>query len=109
MSETDINQLQLLQQNLQQVALQKQQFQKQLVELNSAMEELDNTNQAYKIIGGLMISTPREKLKKELIEKKEVLDLKFKNFEKQEQMLQEKTEEIQKIFLQGVKDKNERI
>ncbi len=65
-----INQLQLLQQNLQNLELQKQQFQNQLVEIDSALTELKSTEKAYKIVGKIMLAASREELSKDLSEKK---------------------------------------
>ena len=107
MADADINQLQLLQQNLQNVMLQKQQFQKQIAEFDSALEELENTETAYKIIGNIMVASKKDNLKKDLEQKKEVLSLRIKNFEKQEKTLKENTEELQKKVLENLKKKNE--
>jgi len=91
-----IQQLQLLQQNLQNVALQKQQIQNQLLELNSALNELGSTEKAYKIVGKIMFSASKEDLVKDLNEKKEVADVRLKNFSQQEETLQKNIEELQK-------------
>ena len=103
MSETDVNQLQLLQQNLHNLLAQKQQFQNQLLETDSAIQELQTSPQAYKIVGNIMISTKKEDLIKELTEKKEILDLRVKTIEKQEQNLKEQAEKTQQKIVQGMK------
>lgn len=104
MSENDINQLQFLQQNLQNIILQKQQFQKQLTEMDSALKEIEDSENVYKILGNLMVASKKSEVKKDLQEKKELFGLRVKNFEKQEKNLKEKTEEIQKKFLEKVKN-----
>ena len=91
MSETDITQLQLLQQNLQNILLQKQQFQKQSAEIDSALKEIETTKASYKIIGNIMVASQKQDLQKELQQKKELLDLRLKNFEKQEGVESEPT------------------
>lgn len=96
MSSTKVNQLQLVQQNLQNIMLQKQQVEAQLTELNSALEELKGTKKAYKIVGKIMISTSEEKLTKDLEEKKEVAELRLNNFVKQEEKLKETITLLQK-------------
>lgn len=101
----DISQLQFLQQNMQQVVMQRQQFQMQLNMISSALEEIAQTPQAYKIIGGIMVAVDKEKLKKELVEKKDMLDLRIKNLEKQEERLTKKTEETQKKVMESLKKK----
>lgn len=98
-----ISQLQLLQQNLQNLFLQKQQIQNQSLEIESALMELKNTDKAYKIIGNLMVSSPQDTLLKELAGKKELLDLRLKNIIKQEEKLKENYEQLQQEVVSGMK------
>lgn len=103
-TEKKIQQLQLLEQNLQNVLMQKQAFQMQLMESENAIKELDKTKKdAYKIIGTIMVSSSKEELKKELKEQKEVLDLRLKNLDKQEKNFKEKAEDIQKEVMKEIK------
>lgn len=104
MTETEINQLQLLQQNLQNILLQKQQLQRQSAEIQSALKELENAPAAYRILGNVMVSADKELLSKELKEKTEVTGLRMKNFEKQEETIKKKAEELQKKILEELKD-----
>ena len=98
-----VAQLQLLQQNLQTLLVQKQQFQMQLNEIESASSELVNAKQAYKIIGNIMVLSTHETLKKELSDKKEMIELRVKNFEAQEERLQKKAEELKQAVIAGLK------
>lgn len=107
MTETDITQLQILQQNFQNILLQKQQLQKQLAEINSALKELETSPAAYRIIGEIMVASEKQELQKDLQQKKEILDLRLKNFEKQEQNLRQKIEGLQQKVLAQLKEKNE--
>tara|TARA_Y100000034_G_C6891059_1_gene409909 strand:+ start:1573 stop:1896 length:324 start_codon:yes stop_codon:yes gene_type:complete len=103
-TEKKIQQLQLLEQNLQNVIMQKQTFQMQLVESENALKELDKSKKdAYKIIGTLMVSSDKGTLTKELKEQKDVLDLRIKNLEKQEKNFKEKAEDIQKEVMKEIK------
>jgi len=95
MASAKITQLQLLQQNLQNLVAQKQQLESQLVELDSAVAELHPTEKAYRIIGKIMLATPTEKLLQELQEKKEVLEVRLRNFSKQEEKLKQNLEGLQ--------------
>jgi len=95
MNSNKMQQLRLMQQNLQNVMLQKQQIQNQLIELESALTELKTTAKAYKIIGKIMIASSKEKLTKELQEKKEVQEVRLKNFNRQEEKLQAILEQLQ--------------
>lgn len=95
MASTKINQLQLLQQNLQNIAAQKQQYENQLMELDSALTELSTTEKAYKIVGKLMLAASGEKLTRELREKKEAVEMRLHHFTKQEDKLKQSLEEAQ--------------
>ncbi len=105
MSETDINQLQLLQQNLQNILLQKQQLQKQLSEIDSALESMKDSTSTYKIVGNIMVASKKTDLQKDLQQKKETFYLRIKNFEKQEQTLKQKLGEFQQKVMQQIKKK----
>ncbi len=95
-TENQISQLQLLEQNLQSLVMQKQNFQAHLFEVENALKELSTSNgTAYKIVGAIMVSQSSEDLKKDLESKKEVLELRIKNLKKQEDLLREKAEKIQ--------------
>jgi len=99
-----IMQLQMMEQNMQNVLSQKQGFQAQAAEIENALTELKETKeQVFKVIGTTMISTDKNKLEKELSSKKEILDLKIKNFEKQEKQIKEKFEELQSEVVKNIK------
>ncbi len=102
-TEEKIGRLQLMEQNLQNFLVQKQQFQAQLVEVESALNELKNTKEAYKIVGNIMVSSTKEDLEKDLKEKKEMLDLRVAAIEKQEDTIKEKAKKIQQEVLSKMK------
>jgi prefoldin beta subunit len=94
--EEQLKELQLLEQNRQQYAVQRQQFQTQLVEVEGALEELGKTSKSYKIIGNIMVETPKDDLKKELLGKKEIIDLRIMTLEKQEEKLRSRAKDLRK-------------
>ncbi|MBN2141915.1 prefoldin subunit beta [Candidatus Woesearchaeota archaeon] len=102
-----INQLSTIEHNIQQFAAQKQQFQSQLVEVESAEKELETAKEAHKIIGNIMVSCDKETLQKELKEKKEMLNLRLESFDKQESKMKEKAQELQKEVMDAMKEKKE--
>jgi prefoldin beta subunit len=102
-SQEQIQRLQFLDQNMQQVVAQKQQYQVQLLELENAIKELETSPNAYKIIGNIMVASDKETLKKDLEEKRELAELRVKTFEKQEQQLKEKSEALREEVLAGMK------
>ena len=94
--EEKIVQLQLIEQALQNITLQKQTFQTQLLEIESAMKELEKTEgPAYKIVGGIMVLSNKDELKKELQSRKEIIELRIKNLKKQEGTTKERAERLQ--------------
>ena len=105
--EEKINQLQLYEQSLHNFLVQKQQFQLQQVEIESALNEIDKTKEAYKIIGGIMVASKKEELKKELTSKKEVAELRIKSLEKQETQIKEKATKLQSEVMEKLKEKQE--
>lgn len=98
-----IQQLQMMEQNLQAFLTQKQSFQTQLIEVESALKGLKNTKQAYQIVGNIMISSKKEELEKDLKEKKEQLSLRIKTLEKQEGKIKQKAQDLQKEILGEIK------
>ena len=102
-TEQKIGQLQMFEQSLQSFLGQKQQFQIQLVETESALNELDSTEKAYKIIGNIMVETDKNELNVELQSKKEMLELRIKTMEKQEAQVREKASKLQSEILTKIK------
>ena len=98
-----VTKLQLQQQSMQNISLQKQQIESQLIELNSAMEELKKSENSYKILGNIMIAANKEELSKELQDKKEVVELRLKNFSKQEEQIKKNLEELQSEVMSEMK------
>lgn len=104
-TEKKIEQLQLYEQSLQNFLVQKQQFQMQLIEIESALKELETTNEAYKLVGNIMVSSKKEDLKKELLSKKETIELRIKTFEKQESQIKEKSNKLRTEVMEKIKEK----
>ena len=104
-TEESINQLQLLEQSLQTFLVQKQQFQTQLVEVESALKELETSKESYKIVGNIMVQADKGDLKKELESKKEMLNIRIKTLEKQENQIKEKSTKLQSEVVEKIKEK----
>ena len=98
-SEEKISQLQLLEQSMQNLLMQKQQFQLQQVEIESALKELEKVEEAYKIVGNIMVLSTKADLKDDLSSKKEIIGLRIKNMEKQESQLRDKASKLQNEVL----------
>lgn len=102
-----INQMQIIQQNISNLSMQRQQFQIQETEIESALKELEKTDTSYKIIGNIMVKTSKDDLKKDLQEKHEMLKIRISTLEKQEDKMREKAESLQQEVLKEMdKDGN---
>ena len=102
-TEQKIGQLQMFEQSLQSFLGQKQQFQVQLVEVDSALNELENTEKAYKIVGNIMVEADKNELKSDMQSKKEMLELRIKTMEKQEAQVRERASKLQSEILNKIK------
>ena len=92
-----IQQIQFIEQNIQNLFMQKQAFQMELSESQSAIKEIENADgEIFKIIGQLMLKTEKQKTKEELSNKERILKLRIKTIEKQEDSLTEKMENLRK-------------
>jgi len=103
-SDQKIKQLQMIEQSLQALLMQKQQFQLQQVEVQSALKELESVNEAYKIVGNIMVLTKKDDLLKELQQKKDVVELRIMTMEKQENQFRDKASKIQEEVMKELKD-----
>lgn len=103
-TEKKIEQLQLYEQSLQNFLAQRQQFQIQLIEIESALKELETTGEAYKLVGNIMVSSKKEDLKKELSSKKEIVELRIKTLEKQESQIKEKATKLRSEVMEKIKE-----
>ncbi|MCP3682913.1 MAG: prefoldin subunit beta [bacterium] len=104
-TEQKIQQLQMMEQSLQNLLMQKQGFHMQLSEIDSAIKELQNTTDAYKIVGSIMVSAKKEELVKELTTKKETTELRVKAIEKQESGIRDQASALQKEVIGEMKEK----
>ena len=93
-----IQEMQIIEQNLQNLLLQKQAFQMEISETKATKKEIEKSEDVFKIIGQLMIKTDKEKTMEELINKEKILDLRMKSIEKQEASLTERSENLKKYI-----------
>ena len=100
-----IGKLQMFEQNMQNFLMQKQQFQGQLLEIDSAIKELKDAKVAYKIVGNIMVNSNKDELEKDLKEKKERIELRIKTLEKQEAQIKEKASSIQAEVMKEMENK----
>jgi len=95
----NLERLSILEQNLSTIISQKQQYNKQLMEIESAFTELKTTNEAFKIVGTIMIKKSSDSIKKDLEERKSLVKARLDSLDKQEIQLRKQVEELQSIVM----------
>ena len=102
--QNDMMEAQQLQQQIQSIGTQKYQLETQLREMEITIKELENLGDdavVYKNVGNLSLKVKDiEALKKELLDKKETLEVRIKSLERQEESIKEKYTSIQKRLVQ---------
>jgi len=94
-----IGNLQIQNQQLQALQIQKQTLSTQQKEIDNALEEIGkNPEEIYKTVGPILVKTAKTEIIKDLNETKEDIQLKIKTIESQEKKLSAKMEENQKKF-----------
>ena len=104
-SENKLQELQILEQSLNNILLQKQMFQMELSESESALREIETSkDEVFKIVGQIMIKTDKEKVNSDLLNKKKLIELRMKSLEKQEMTLASKMEEVRDELMKSQKN-----
>jgi prefoldin beta subunit len=105
MSEEKIQQLNIIENNLSQVSSQKQQYQKQTMEIDSAITEIKDKKEAYQIVGSLMVKKDSKDIKKDLNERKEIYSVRLESLEKQESKLKEQAKSLREELVNNLEKK----
>ena len=103
-TEKKIQELQMIEQRVHNLLMQKQQFQGQLMETEAALTEMAKSKETYKIIGNIMVKTDKAELKKELEQKKDTFSLRVKTIEKQENSIKEQAKKMQEDVMKEMKN-----
>ena len=100
-----ILEFQAYQQQLQSVVMQKESLKLQDLEIDKALEELQNSSQktAFKMTGAVMVSKPVEDIVTDLKETKEAITIRVKSIEKTEGRVTDKLKELQEKLKEAVK------
>ncbi|MHA1130235.1 MAG: prefoldin subunit beta [Candidatus Helarchaeota archaeon] len=100
--------LQQLQQKVEILMNQRMQLERELRETENALSELENLDNqnaiVYKTVGAILVKANKEKLKEELTDRKETLDMRIKTIGRQEERakkdLDEKRQAVQAALQQ---------
>ncbi len=105
-TEKKLQEMQLSEQALQSLLLQKQAFQLELSETENAISEVEKTSgDVFKVVGQVMVRKSKEEILDELKKRKEILELRVRSIEKQEENLRGKLEELKKEIMSGLEKK----
>ena len=97
--QTQLVKLQQLQDQLNRLLTEKNVIDSELREINKILQELSQLaagTPVYKIVGNLLVKTDKEAIQKELDDRKELLELRSKTYQKQENLLRTQLEDLQK-------------
>ncbi|MGM5481280.1 MAG: prefoldin subunit [Nanobdellota archaeon] len=102
MSQDDIEQLRLIEQQLSHTVAQKQGYQRYIYDIESALEELAEVDEGYHIVGTIMIKKSSEDIKNDLEEKRITYSKRLEALEKQEKSLRQQTQQLQEKAMKGL-------
>lgn len=97
--QTQLVKLQQLQDQLNRLLTEKNVIDSELREVNKILQELSQLpsgTTVYKIVGNLLVKTDKETVQKELDDRKEILELRSRTYQKQESLLRTQLEDLQK-------------
>lgn len=100
LSEEKQRELIILQQQYQNVIVEIETLKLRDKEIEEVLEEIQKyeKNEAYKLVGNILIKKNKDEIINELKDEKELIELRLKNLEKQKQKLEEKLKEFKKIL-----------
>ena len=103
-TQKQIQELQILEQNFQQVMMQKQAFSMEANETDLVIKEVEKTEgEVSKIIGNqVVVKTTKQEILKDMKRKKELIDLRLKNISEQEKEFSSKTQEIREQVMKKI-------
>ncbi len=106
-TQNQIQEIQFLEQGFQQLMMQKRAFNSELNETDLSLKELEKaTGEVFKIVGGqIVIKSTKEDLEKDQKHKKELIETRLKNLDKQEKELSERIEELREKIMKKISSK----
>ena len=86
-----------IQQQLQMIMFQKQNIQAQLAEIENAIVEIEKIKEedAFEVVGNIMIKKSKKEIQDSLKEKKELMNLRISTIDKQQDKLSKEATELQ--------------
>ncbi|AWR94411.1 prefoldin subunit beta [Acidianus brierleyi] len=97
--QTQLLKLQQLQSQLERLGYEKSVIDSELREVNKVLEELSTLPAdtiIYKILGNLLVKKDKSTIEKELSDRKEILELRSRTYQKQEDLLKKQFDDLQR-------------
>lgn len=103
-TQAKIQEAQMLEQGFQQVMQQKQALNYELNETDFSLKELDSSDgEVFKIVGSqVIIKSTKEKLTKEMTDKKQLIESRLKTIDEQEKEVSEKLNVLREEIMQKI-------
>ena len=94
-----IQEIQMIEQSLHSISMQKQAFDFELSESEHALEELTKSEgEVFKIVGSVMVKSDKNSIKSEIEKKVKLLNLRLKAMDSQEKELSVRADKIRQEF-----------
>ena len=107
--QSNLSQIQQIQQQLQSFSVQKSQIKLMIQEMELSLKEIENSknneDDIYKIIGDLIFKSKKEIIKKELDEKIESMKIREQTIQRQEERLTNRFKQLQEQLRSMIKEK----
>jgi prefoldin beta subunit len=98
--------MRILEQQRQQIMMQKQSLQFEQNQIDNALSEIKKTNDdVYRMLSGAMLKVQKPELLKELDEKQKSISIHLEAIEKQEKLIDARLEELQKELRNAISSK----
>ncbi|HTZ42062.1 MAG TPA: prefoldin subunit [Candidatus Omnitrophota bacterium] len=97
-NEHELQEMQILDQNLHNILLQKQAFELELSETTFALAEIEKSGEIFRLVGDLMMKADKQKVKESLVSKEKILSMRIKSVEKQEDAISKRLDELRNKF-----------
>jgi len=105
-TEKKLQEMQISEQALQNLLLQKQTFQLELNETENAIAEVEKASgEIFKVVGQVMLRKDKNEILEELKKRKDILALRIKSIGKQEENLRNKLDELKRDIVQTLEEK----
>lgn len=104
MTEEQLNQLRIIEQQLSTITQQKQAYQQQVTEIENALAELKEQEDAYHIVGSIMIKKKASRITQELEEKQKTFTVRVESLAKEEASLREQAQNLQETIMHRLQE-----